>query len=52
MPVEFTTGKVGDPGFVDPNSSEAKAQVNPSIEDDFVESADETEAENIESTYR
>ena len=47
MPVEFTTGKVGDPGFVDPNSSEAKAQVNPSIEGDFVESADETEAENI-----
>ena len=47
MPVEFTTGKVGDPGFVDPNSSEAKAQVNPSIEGNFVESADETEAENI-----
>jgi len=47
MPVEFTTGKIGDPGFVDPNSSEAKAQVNPSIEGDFVESADETEAENI-----
>ena len=47
MPVEFTTGKVGDPGFVDPNSAEAIAMVNPSIEDDFVESADETEVENI-----
>jgi len=35
--VSFTTGKVGDPGFVDPNSPEAKAMVNPSIEDDFVE---------------
>jgi len=47
MPVEFTTGKIGDPGFVDPNSAEAIAMVNPSIEDDFVESADETEVENI-----
>ena len=47
MPVEFTTGKIGDPGFVDPNSPEAKAMVNPSIEDDFVEKTDETEVENI-----
>ena len=47
MPVEFTTGKIGDPGFVDPNSAEAKAMVNPSIEDDFVEKTDETEVENI-----
>jgi hypothetical protein len=35
--VSFTSGKIGDPGFVDPNSPEAKAMVNPSIEDDFVE---------------
>jgi hypothetical protein len=47
MPVEFTTGKIGDPGFVDPNSAEAIAMVNPSIEDDFVEKTDETEVENI-----
>jgi len=47
MPVDFTTGKIGDPGFVDPNSSEAKALVNPSIEDDFVETPDETEVEKI-----
>ena len=47
MPVDFTTGKIGDPGFVDPNSSEAKALVNPSIEDDFVEIPDETEVEKI-----
>ena len=47
MPVEFKTGKIGDPGFVDPNSAEAKAMVNPSIEDDFVEKTDETEVENI-----
>jgi len=47
MPVEFTTGKKGDPGFVDPNSAEAIAMVNPSIEDDFVEKTDETEVENI-----
>jgi hypothetical protein len=47
MPVDFTTGKIGDPGFVDPNSLEAKAKVNPSIEDDFVETPDETEVEKI-----
>ena len=47
MPVDFTTGKIGDLGFVDPNSSEAKALVNPSIEDDFVEIPDETEVEKI-----
>ena len=47
MPVDFTTGKKGDPGFVDPNSAEAKAMVSPSIEDDFVEKTDETEVENI-----
>ena len=47
MPVEFKTGKIGDPGFVDPNSPEAIAMVNPSIEDDFVEQPSETEAENI-----
>jgi len=47
MPVDFTTGKIGDPGFVDPNSPEAKALVNPSIEDDFVEIPDETEVEKI-----
>ena len=47
MPVDFTTGKIGDPGFVDPNSPEAKALVNPSIEDDFVETPDETEVEKI-----
>jgi len=45
--VTFTTGKVGDPGFVDPNSPEAKAMVNPSIEDDFVEKPSEEEVENI-----
>jgi hypothetical protein len=37
MPVEFKTGKLGDPGFVDPNSLEAKAMVVPSVEDEFVE---------------
>ena len=47
MPVEFKTGKIGDPGFVDPNSPEAIAMVNPSIEDDFVEQPSETKAENI-----
>ena len=47
MPVDFTTGKIGDPGFIDPNSPEAKALVNPSIEDDFVEIPDETEVEKI-----
>jgi hypothetical protein len=45
--VEFTTGKLGDPGFVDPNSPEAIAKVVPSIEDAFVEKTDETEVENI-----
>jgi hypothetical protein len=47
MPVEFTTGKVGDPGFVDPNSKEAKAMVVPSTDDDFVDTADYAEVENI-----
>jgi len=45
--VSFTTGKIGDPGFVDPNSAAAKAMVVPSIDDDFVESAEATEAEKI-----
>jgi len=45
--VTFTTGKVGDPGFVDPNSPEAKAMVVPSTDDDFVESAEAEEAEKI-----
>jgi len=45
--VEFTTGKVGDPGFVDPNSKEAKAMVVPSTDDDFVDTAEAEEAENI-----
>ena len=45
--VEFTTGKVGDPGFVDPNSPEAKAIVVPSTDDDFVDTADYAEVENI-----
>ena len=35
--VSFRARRIGDPGFVDPNSPEAKAMVNPSIEDDFVE---------------
>jgi len=47
MPVEFTTGKVGDPGFVDPNSSEAKAMVVPSTDDDFVDTAEAEEAKKI-----
>jgi hypothetical protein len=47
MMVSFTTGKIGDPGFVDPNSAAAKAMVVPSIDDDFVESAEATEAEKI-----
>jgi len=38
---------VGDPGFVDPNSPEAKSMVNPSIEYDFVEKPSEEEVENI-----
>jgi len=45
--VSFTTGKIGDSGFVDPNSAAAKAMVVPSIDDDFVESAEATEAEKI-----
>jgi|TARA_R110000796_G_scaffold132220_1_gene247706 hypothetical protein len=45
--VSFTTGKVGDLGFVDPNSPEAKALANPSIEDDFVETPDNTKIEKI-----
>jgi hypothetical protein len=44
MPVEFKTGKLGDPGFVDPNSLEAKAMVVPSVEDEFVEKKDKTDA--------
>ena len=45
--VSFSTGKVGDPGFVDPNSPEAKAMVVPSTDDDFVDSAEAQEAEKI-----
>ena len=45
--VSFTTGKVGDPGFVDPNSPESKAMVVPSTDDDFVDTAEAEEAENI-----
>ena len=45
--VTFSTGKVGDPGFVDPNSKEAKAMVVPSTDDDFVDTAEAEEAENI-----
>ena len=45
--VSFTSGKIGDPGFVDPNSAAAKAMVVPSIDDDFVESAKAEEAEKI-----
>ena len=45
--VTFTSGKIGDPGFVDPNSAAAKAMVVPSIDDDFVESAEAKEAEKI-----
>lgn len=41
--VSFTTGKVGDPGFVDPNSPEAKAMIVPSTDDDFVEKIDKTD---------
>jgi hypothetical protein len=44
MPVEFKTGKLGDPGFVDPNSLEAKAMVVPSVEDEFVEKIDKTDS--------
>ena len=45
--VSFSTGKVGDPGFVAPNSPEAKAMVVPSTDDDFVDSAEAQEAEKI-----
>ena len=45
--VSFTTGKVGDPGFLDPNSKEAKAMVVPSTDDDFVDTADDAEVKNI-----
>ena len=45
--VSFTSGKIGDPGFVDPNSAAAKAMVVPSTDDDFVESAKAEEAEKI-----
>ena len=45
--VTFSTGKIGDPGFVDPNSPEAKAMVVPSTDDDFVDTAEAEEAENI-----
>ena len=45
--VTFTTGKIGDPGFVDPNSPEAIAMVVPSTDDDFVETADDAEVEKI-----
>jgi hypothetical protein len=45
--VTFSTGKVGDPGFVDPNSKEAKAMVVPSTDDDFVDTADDAEVKNI-----
>jgi hypothetical protein len=42
--VEFTTGKLGDPGFVDPNSAAAKSMVVPSVEDEFVEKIDKTDS--------
>ena len=45
--VTFTSRNIGDPGFVDPNSAAAKAMVVPSIDDDFVESAEAKEAEKI-----
>jgi hypothetical protein len=45
--VSFTTGKVGDPGFVDPNSPEAKSMVVPSIDDDFVDTADDAEVSKV-----
>jgi hypothetical protein len=45
--VSFTTGKVGDPGFVDPNSPEAKSMVVPSIDDDFVDTADDAEVAKV-----
>ena len=45
--VSFTSGKIGDPGFVDPNSAAAKAMVVPSIDDDFVDTAEAEETENI-----
>ena len=45
--VSFTSGKIGDSGFVDPNSPEAKAMVVPSTDDDFVDTAEAEEAENI-----
>ena len=50
--VTFSTGKVGDPGFLDPNSKEAKAMVVPSTDDDFVDTADDAEVENILSNIR
>ena len=45
--VEFTTGKIGDPGFVDPNSEEAKSLVVPSTDDDFVDTADQAEVKKV-----
>ena len=45
--VTFSTGKIGDPGFVDPNSPEAKAMVVPSTDDDFVETADGAEVAKV-----
>ena len=45
--VSFSTGKVGDPGFVDPNSPEAKEMVVPSTDDDFVETADDAEVTKL-----
>jgi len=45
--VSFTTGKIGDPGFIDPNSAEAKAMVVPSTDDDFVEKPSEEEVEKV-----
>ena len=45
--VTFSTGKIGDPGFVDPNSPEAKAMVVPSTDDDFVETADGAEVTKV-----
>ena len=45
--VSFTTGKVGDLGFVDPNSPEAKSMVVPSVEDEFVETVDDAEVSKV-----
>ena len=50
--VSFTTGKIGDPGFVDPNSPEAKSMVVPSIDDDFVDTADDAEVAKVNTVFQ